>query len=382
MEEHYDLVFWQNMPSLHQAPLMRALATSLGKRILIVVSEDVSADRLAMGWKDIDYGDAELIIEPNNNNRMKLVEMTRGAVAHVFSGVSAYPAVRRALTSLTRGAHNHVAIITEPWDPRGFRGSLRALRFGLRRRPLRNIDTLFACGDLARRQFTSMGCEPSKIAPFGYFVDGPAAEVKQSDQRRPRIIFVGSLTTLKDPEVLLQALAMTPADSWELSIVGDGPLRNSSIGLAKDLGLESRVFFTRSLPNIDVLRKIAASDLLVLTSKYDGWGAVVSESLMAGTPVVVSRQCGASDLVRSALQGDVIQAGQPTELARVLVGRLSSSPLSAESRARLESWSQAAISPRAAAQYLWDTVTRGRGLETVGAPWSAIAAPPVGGMNP
>lgn len=381
MEAHYDLVFWQNMPSLHQAPLMRALATGLGKRVLIVVAEGVSAGRLAMGWQDIDYGDAELLIEPSESSRMKLVESTRGAMAHVFSGVSAYPAVQRAFTALTRGQHNHVAIITEPWDPRGIRGSLRALRFGLRRRPLRNIDTLFACGDLARKQFTSLGCEPSKIAPFGYFVDGPDSEAKQSDQKRPRVIFVGSLTTLKDPEVLIQALAMTPADSWELSIVGDGPLWDSSIKRAKALGVENRVFFTRSLPNSDVLRKIAGSDLLVLTSKYDGWGAVVSESLMAGTPVVVSRQCGASDLVRSALQGDVIQAGQPTELARALIGRLSSSPISAESRARLEGWSQTAISPRAAAQYLWDNVTRGRSLATVEAPWSAIAAPPVGDVS-
>ncbi|TFD40337.1 glycosyltransferase [Cryobacterium sp. TMT2-10] len=377
MKEHYDLVFWQNMASIHQAPLMRALANGLDKRVLVVVAEDVSADRLAMGWEGIDYGNADLIIEPSASNRKKLVENNRGAVAHVFSGASAYPAVQQALTTLTQGAHNHVAIITEPWDPRGVRGALRALRFGLRRRSLRGIDTLFVCGDLAKRQFTSLGFEPSRIAPFGYFVDGPDAAAKQSHRDRPGIIFVGSLTTRKDPKALIEALAMTPADSWELTIVGDGPLLDSSIKLVKDLRLGSRVFFTRNLANGDVLRKIAVSDLLVLTSKYDGWGAVVSEALMAGTPVVVSRECGASDLVRSALQGEVIQAGHPTELARALVGRLSSSPLSGESRAQLENWAHGAISPKAAAQYLWDTVTRGSGVPTAGAPWNAIADSPV-----
>ncbi|TFD80584.1 glycosyltransferase [Cryobacterium fucosi] len=381
MQEHYDLVFWQNMASIHQAPLMRALATGLDKRVLVVVVEDVSADRLAMGWEGIDYGNADLIIEPSATNRKKLVENNRGAVAHVFSGASAYPAVQQALTTLTQGAHNHVAIITEPWDPRGFRGALRALRFRLRRRSLRRIDTLFACGDLAKKQFTSLGCESSRIAPFGYFVDGPTAEARQSDRDKPGIIFVGSLTSRKDPRALIEALAMTPADSWELTIVGDGPLWDSSIKLVKDLRVGSRVFFARNLANRDVLRKIATSDLLVLTSKYDGWGAVVSEALMAGTPVVVSRECGASDLVRSALQGEVVQAGDPTELARALVGRLSSSPLSNESRAQLESWAHGAISPKVAAQYLWDTVTRGSGVPTAGAPWQEIAASPVSDVH-
>ena len=369
MPSGYDIVFWQNIPSLHQAPLMRSLASDLGKRVLIVVAEDLPADRRAMGWADIDFGEADLIVGPSVDERLELVESNRDATAHVFSGLNVYPAVSHAMAALARGRHNHIAIITEPWDSRGLSGWLRAIKFALRRRSLRHIHTVFACGVLAGKQLISLGFDAGKIAAFGYFVSGPTEKRRVQTSGDPRLVFVGTFTEWKNPGILLQALAMTGSNAWELTMIGDGPLRADTIQKAKDLNLSHRVSFVTSMPNEAVLSLIAASDLLVLPSKYDGWGAVVSEALMAGTPVVVTEACGASDLVRSALQGDVIEPANLTELARVLDFRFGLSPVTEESRLRLTGWSSRAISPRAAAEYLWDTVTRDCNAQTSPAPW-------------
>lgn len=373
MPKPYDIVFWQNIPSLHQAPLMRALTARLGKRVLVVVADDIPADRLAMGWEKIDYGDADLIVEPSAEKRMKLVEENRDAIAHVFSGVGAYRPVADAMALLARGSHNHIAIVTEPWDPRGLRGRLRALKFGSRRHSLRKIDTLFACGILAGEQFTSLGCDLGKVAQFGYFVDGPAGDLVTPEAGKPSMIFVGTFTRWKDPATLIRALAMTPKDSWQLTMVGDGPLRVRSIQMVEELNLTHRVTFVQSMPNKSVLDSIRLSDLLVLPSKYDGWGAVVNEALMSGTPVVVSRDCGASDLVRDSLQGEVVAPGHASELARAFDRRLRTLPTTCESRKERLDWALDSISPSAAAQYLWNTVTREHGSPIPPAPWSETA---------
>ena len=367
--KNFDVIFWQNIPSIHQAPLMRALADS-GKRVLVVVAEDLPEARRVMGWAGIDYGNADLIISPSVRERLALVEENRDAAAHIFSGLNTYPAISHAMAQLARGRHNHIAIISEPWDSRGLKGRLRKIKFALRRNSLKHVDTVFACGNSASQQFISLGCDPAKIAAFGYFVAGPKDKLLIRKTGVPSLLFVGTFTEWKDPAIVLDALTMTPTSIWDLTMVGDGPLRAGVVEMAKASKSADRISFRRSMPNEALLTLIAASDLLVLPSKYDGWGAVVNEALMAGTPVIVSRACGASDLVRSNLQGEVIEPGSPMELARALTMRFSSSPLSDEARKRLQGWANTTISPMAAAEYLWDAVTRDGRARIPTAPWA------------
>ncbi|WP_166787051.1 glycosyltransferase [Cryobacterium sinapicolor] len=370
MHKNYDLVFWQNIPSLHQAPLMRALTSGLGKRVLVVVAGDVSSDRLAMGWEGIDYGDADLVVKPSLSEIKDIVGENRDATAHIFSGVNAYPGISTAMKVLSQGHHRHVAIITEPWDPRGTRGRLRSLKFALRSRSWQHVHTLFACGVLAREQFARLGCESDKIASFGYFVDRPSGNTVITRVAQPSVMFIGTLTDRKDPRSLVQALALTPTGSWHLTMVGDGPLREAILADVDELNLSGRVNFVPRLANDKLRDALAVCDVLVLPSQYDGWGAVVSEALMAGTPVIVSATSGSSDFVSSYLQGEVIQAGRPNEIAQALGRRWSSSPTTADARSALRDWANEAISPRAAAEYLWRTVSREEGTPTLPAPWN------------
>ena len=46
------------------------------------------------------------------------------------------------------------------------------------------------------------------------------------------------------------------------------------------------------------------SDLLILPSKLDGWGAVTNESLLAGTPVLCTNTCGSSVLLDGRIRGE------------------------------------------------------------------------------
>lgn len=110
-----------------------------------------------------------------------------------------------------------------------------------------------------------------------------------------RILFVGRLEKEKHPCLALEAFAQAaPADSC-LIIVGSGSELEHLNQQAKQLGIEERVFFegeTDSAPYYHF------SDLLLVTSRYEGYGLVLVEALAAGKPVLstdvgVAREVGA-----------------------------------------------------------------------------------------
>ena len=59
-------------------------------------------------------------------------------------------------------------------------------------------------------------------------------------------------------------------------------------------------------------------DLLVLPSRYDGWGVVVNEALMCGVPVVVSSACGAKELIKDGVNGYIFESGNLQSLRMCL----------------------------------------------------------------
>jgi glycosyltransferase involved in cell wall biosynthesis len=120
---------------------------------------------------------------------------------------------------------------------------------------------------------------------------------------------------------------------------------------------------------------MAEADMLVLPSRFDGWGAVANEALMAGTPVVVSGACGASDLVRSEEAGRVVAAGSVGSLSAGLAEMIAKGRVGIEERRELRRWARGAISPAAGAGYLMRILSGGEGREArPSPPWH----PPAG----
>ncbi len=113
----------------------------------------------------------------------------------------------------------------------------------------------------------------------------------------PMLLSVGRLTVQKDQATLLDALARLKDRPWRLTLVGDGPLRGDLEERAARLGLASRVSFAGF---VDPLPHLAAANLFVLPSRWEGLPAVALEALAAGLPVVAT-DCapGLSELLDS-----------------------------------------------------------------------------------
>lgn len=130
---------------------------------------------------------------------------------------------------------------------------------------------------------------------------------------RQTLLAVGNLVDVKDHELMIRALPLVPAT--DLVIVGEGPLRDRLLAVAREMNVADRV---RILPNVrqdQLVTYYAAADLSVLTSRHEGMPNVVLESLACGTPVVATPVEGVPELVNSDAAGLMVPERTPASLA-------------------------------------------------------------------
>jgi glycosyltransferase involved in cell wall biosynthesis len=147
-------------------------------------------------------------------------------------------------------------------------------------------------------------------------------------------------------------LAKLKSHSWRCSFIGAGDRLESWQELARDTGIARQVEFVPPVNMGEIPKLMSNADLLVLPSRFDGWGAVVNEAIIAGVPAICSSACGARDLI-SESRGEVFETENVEGLAAALRRRFEQGPVSADERMKLRRWSEC-ISGQAMAQYLTD----------------------------
>jgi glycosyltransferase involved in cell wall biosynthesis len=98
---------------------------------------------------------------------------------------------------------------------------------------------------------------------------------------------------------LLEALTEVP--ELGLVVVGDGPERPRLERRARELGVSDRVYFAGQRSKKEALSLMAACDLFVLNSAYEGLPHVVLEAMALGLPVVataVGERLSAANMIR------------------------------------------------------------------------------------
>lgn len=195
------------------------------------------------------------------------------------------------------------------WAPLGFAADAGRR---LLRQVLRFANGILAIGKGSAASFRRLGIGESKMAIYHYYADAEhfaLPEAERAAQRKrlraaleipeedPVFLFAGQLIPRKGLDIVLHAFArltgQSPA-SW-LVVAGDGPDSGSLRELARTLGVSNRVRFRGFVPVSELPAYAAACDALLVPSRREGWGLVVSEFMAAGLPVV------ASDRVNSAL---------------------------------------------------------------------------------
>lgn len=244
-----------------------------------------------------------------------------------------------------------IGIVSESADRRGAQVIPRWMKYTKERlMDGRHFDFILGMGQLAVDWFRCCAYPQNKLFEFCYVVEPAATPTTTFTNPLVHLLYVGRFISLKGLYRLIPALQNLGNLDYTLEMVGAGSKEAPLKSLSKDLRVEDKIDWIGRLSSHEVRTKMATADLFILPSYHDGWGAVVNEALMAGTPVICSRECGASSLITQPFIGDIYPAKDSQALSDLLRQRIAAGPLVTDQRKAIRDWAQC-ISPTAMAEY-------------------------------
>jgi glycosyltransferase involved in cell wall biosynthesis len=196
------------------------------------------------------------------------------------------------------------------------------------------------------------GLDPDRVAVARPGVD--PAEVATGTGSGAALLTVGAVSSVKGQDHLLAALADLRDLPWTWTCVGSLAVEpEATVRLrraATALGVADRVLVAGPLGGADLEAAYAGADLLVLPSRTEAYGMVLTEAIAHGLPVVATDVGGVREALGESpgagVPGLVVRPGDPTDLASALRRWLSDPALrerlrgaALARRSSLEDWS-------------------------------------------
>lgn len=357
-------VFFQNCVSPHQMPYIKELHKfeQVSKVYLFVPRVDYD-ERKDLGWSAEGYlktDGVEVCVAPSDDMVDRALKSS-GRVVAVFNGIRADADVFRWFKySLNYDVER--ALFQEPPFTFKYPLWLHKVRFFFQdKKYVKHFKYMLAVGPDAANYF-QIWSKDWKIVPFMYCTEmnDEAEACLDNSLNELRLCFVGALTKRKNLSLLLKAQSLLKSkNNVHLEVVGGGEQSEELKDFVKKEGLESCVTFKGVMPMRDIDEVLKRSDVLVLPSLHDGWGAVVNEALSAGTYVVVSDKCGVRALIQDKRIGLVFKSDDMQSLCEKLQFSLVWSKKNEKnfSRTWRREWARQNISGKAVAKRLLDALT-------------------------
>jgi glycosyltransferase involved in cell wall biosynthesis len=363
--------FWQRIVSPHMAGLVTALADR-GREVVYVAQAPMSEDRAAQGWGQPDLGRAHLQYAPNRSTIERLISSAPPNSIHICQGLRGNGLVGIAQRALRSAGLQQWVVMETVREGGWIAAGAKRLAYRRLAATWRNhLRGILATGHRTPAWLVARGMPATKIHPFAYFLPQPELPSSQGylGDTRFRILFVGTFDENKRLDLLIDAAADLDTDQLRVIAIGSGE-REASLRSYAEERLGGRMSWLGRKQMSEVPALMCAADCLVLPSNHDGWGAVVSEALMVGTPAICSDRCGAAGVVRASGVGGVFPAGDAKSLSKLLGDTVALGRPSASKRLEVATWARC-LSAEAGADYLLDILDGAASGKRATPPWSS-----------
>jgi glycosyltransferase involved in cell wall biosynthesis len=192
-------------------------------------------------------------------------------------------------------------------------------------------DLVIAVSNFVKQRLVSKYyVDPSKIRVVYNSVEfndkplGVSRERIGEDERL--VLFLGRVTLQKGPDYFIEAAAKVHQvmPNVKFVVAGTGDMLPRMIERAAQLGIGHRVIFPGFVSREDGDRLYRMADLFVMPSVSEPFGIVPLEAMKHGTPVIISKQSGVSEVIKHALKVDFWDV---EDLASKIIAALSYDPL-------------------------------------------------------
>lgn len=219
---------------------------------------------------------------------------------------------------------------------------------------------------LARDRAIALGALPDKItiiprniANYCFPPEGQDIQSYRQDMRSliaarlgtanaHLIMAAGRLLPIKGFDNLIRALPDVVESAGDTKLLLMGPNRFTSrfgdyqvylTRLAAECGVADRVMFIGTVPHPEVRSYLAAADIIAVPSVMEGMNKIAVEAAAVGTPSLVTRTSGISDLMAAAHVGEIVEPDDVQALAARLGERLRR-PDASDTRQRELEWAR------------------------------------------
>jgi glycosyltransferase involved in cell wall biosynthesis len=199
-------------------------------------------------------------------------------------------------------------------------------------RMLAQIHQIIVVSEASRETYLTKGLPNHSVTAIPYGIGPRLATRRRSAVRQslkisestPLILTAARFTEQKGYRDLVQALPAVVQHIPEAVFVwaGEGPLLDDMRQQVQALGLEHHVRFLGWRSDIPDL--LAASDLFVLPSLFEGMPIVILEALLNECPVIATQIGGISEIITDGIHGRLVPSADPAQLAAAIVDALSS----------------------------------------------------------
>lgn len=175
-----------------------------------------------------------------------------------------------------------------------------------------------ACENLYKRDYI--------VQPTGFdnkiFIPKNPEQYRKNKSENLRLITAGRLIKEKGFLDIIQVVKGLVGQGFkiELSIAGDGPLKETILKYIKDHNLAKNIKLLGWVEYKDIVKIYQESDLYVGAPKVqaNGWresfGNVYTEAMACGTPILVTTAAGASEIIQNEKNGFVIDSGDMSQM--------------------------------------------------------------------
>lgn len=125
------------------------------------------------------------------------------------------------------------------------------------------------------------------------------------------ILFVSGIRYLKGIKDLIETFNALDLPNTKLTIIGG---KGDALEYVKEQ-VNSKISYKPYMHHDELKKAYSNASIFVLPSYMDSWGQVVCEAMACGTPVIVSQNTGAKDIVEDGQSGFIVEVANKNQLA-------------------------------------------------------------------
>ena len=167
--------------------------------------------------------------------------------------------------------------------------------------------TIAVSGKMKGTLMERLGAEEGRVRVVYNGIDAAKYRKKEGGARKGKLVlFLGRLTHQKGPEQFLCAAKKVCQHNKDVRflVVGEGGLLPKLISLSIELGIANRVSFWGFVPEDEKRSIYSMCDVYVMPSVSEPFGISALEAMASGTPCIISKNSGVSEIARNCLLVD------------------------------------------------------------------------------